>query len=308
MSSRLPTLRALQAFDAIGRFGSVAAAARDLGISPGAISQHIHRLEEEVGVLLFERKGRNLVLTSWGRIYLEKVSIGFDRLRSADEVLQRARLKSGIVLSAPPSLTIRWLRPLVREWQQASPGMSVRLIGEDEEPDLDEDQVDFRISYGTARRRYAHFADMFHDWVVPVCSPAFLARHPVAAPADVLSGPLIGIEWDNPYQSPPSWPEWASQFGIARVPEPCELSFSLSSAAIDAAVSDGGFVLGQASMIAEDLVKDRLVIACDCWLRFAEPYAIAWNPASLDRPFGREFRAFILQAGQRLERRWRQQR
>ena len=55
-------------------------------------------------------------------------------------------------------------------------------------------------------------------------------------------------------------------------------------------------------MIAEDLSRGRLVVASDCWLRLAEPYAVAWNPASLDRPMGREFRTFILQSGQRLEK------
>lgn len=302
MSARLPALRALQAFEAIGRFGSVAAAGRDLGVSPGAISQHIHRLEQDVGVSLFERKGRSLVLTSWGQLYLEKVSAGFDRLRSAHEVLQRARLKAGIVVSAPPSLTIRWLRPLMRDWQKHSSGMSVRLIGEDDEPVFEEEQVDFRISYGTARHRYAHFTDLFHDWVVPSCSSSFLDRHPVHSPADVLKGPLIGIEWENPYQSPPSWSEWASQFGVASPERPCELSFSLSSAAIDAATNDGGFVLGQASMIADELAKGKLVVACDCSLKLSEPYALAWNPASLDRPFGREFRNFIIQAGHNQRR------
>ncbi|WP_378941098.1 LysR family transcriptional regulator [Mesorhizobium sp. ANAO-SY3R2] len=302
MSTRLPALRALQAFEAIGRFGSVAAAARDLGVSPGAISQHIHRLEEDVGVSLFERKGRSLVLTSWGRLYLEKVSAGFDRLRSAHDVLQRARLKSGIVVSAPPSLTIRWLRPLMLDWQRHSPGMSVRLIGEDDEPVFEEEQVDFRISYGTARHRYTHFTDLFHDWVVPACSPSFLALHPVRTPADVLKGPLIGIEWENPYQSPPSWSEWASQFGLAPPQQDCELSFSLSSAAIDAAIHEGGFVLGQASMIADELAKGKLVVPFDRSLALSEPYALAWNPASLDRPFGREFRSFIIQAGHRLAR------
>lgn len=305
MSARLPALRALralQAFEAVGRFGSVAAAARDLGVSPGAISQHIHRLEADVGVALFERKGRSLVLTSWGKIYLEKVSAGFDRLRSAHEVLQRARLKAGIVLSAPPSLTIRWLRPLMIDWTRISSGMSVRLIGEDDEPVLEDEHVDFRISYGTARHRYAHFTDLFHDWVVPACSPSFLAGHPVAGAADVIAGPLIGIEWENPYQSPPSWAEWASQFGVARPEYPSELSFSLSSAAIDAAINEGGFVLGQASMIADEVAKGRLVVACDCWLKLAEPYALAWNPASLDRPFVREFRSFVIQAGQRQRR------
>ncbi|MGJ7036896.1 LysR family glycine cleavage system transcriptional activator [Shinella sp. BE166] len=300
MSVRLPTLRALQAFEAIGRFGSVAAAARDLGISSGAVSQHIGRLEEEVGVALFERKGRSLVLTSWGQIYLERIRVGFDHLRAASTVLQRARLKSGIVVSAPPSLTIRWLGPLLAEWQTISPGLSVRLIGEDDEPVFEEEQVDFRISYGSARHRYAHFSELFVDKVAPLCSPAFLKKHPVTTPADIFKGPLIGIEWENPYQSPPTWSDWAAQAGLARREPQCDLSFSLSSAAIDAAVNDAGFVLGQTSMIANDLAQGKLVVACNCWIALSEPYALAWNRAALDRPFGREFRDFIIRSGRRL--------
>jgi len=302
MSARLPTLRALQAFEAVGRFGNVAAAARDLGVSPGAISQHVSNLEDDVGVTLFERKGRSLALTTWGQIYLDRIRIGFDHLRAAHEVLQRARLKSGIVVSAPPSLTIRWLRPLLAEWQQLSPGTSVRLVGEDDEPVLEDEQVDFRISYGTARHKYAHYSELFFDRVVPVCSPRFLETHPVNNRADVLKGPLIGIEWDNPYQSPPSWLDWAIQFDLPRPEQQSELSFSLSSAAIDAAVYDAGFVLGQASMIGDELAKGRLVLACDCWLNLAEPYALAWNRATLDRPAGREFRDFLVKAGRRLRR------
>jgi LysR family glycine cleavage system transcriptional activator len=138
--------------------------------------------------------------------------------------------------------------------------------------------------------------------VVPACSPAFLAAHPVQTPADVVKGPLIDIEWENPHQSPPSWSDWAVHFGAEPPDQPCELSFSLSSAAIDAAIVEGGFVLGQASLIAPALANGELAIACPRWLKFSEPYALAWNPASLDRPFGREFRSFIIQAGQKLRR------
>jgi LysR family glycine cleavage system transcriptional activator len=116
----------------------------------------------------------------------------------------------------------------------------------------------------------------------------------------VLDGPLIGIEWANPHQSPPSWLNWASHFGLAPPERPCELSFSLSNAAIDAAANDGGFVLGQTSMVADDLAKGKLVIASDHWMRFSEPYALAWNPASLDRPSGTEFRNFLIRAGSKL--------
>jgi LysR family glycine cleavage system transcriptional activator len=304
----LPPLRALQAFEAVGRLGSAAAAGRHLGVSAGAVSQQITRLEQDVGVALFERRGRSLILTSWGRLYLEKIRDGFDRLRSAQEVLQRARLQSGIVLSAPPSVMMRWLRPLMLEWQRLYPGVKIRLIGEDEEPVLEGEQIDFRISYGTARYRYAHFTDLFQDWVVPVCSPAFLVAHPVKSPADVAKGPLIGIEWQNPHQSPPSWEEWANHFDVEPPEHPGELSFSLSSAAIDAAIVEGGFVLGQISMVTPALEKGELVIACPSWMRLAEPYALAWNPASLDRPFGKEFRSFLIQAGQRLKSVERKQR
>lgn len=300
MTDRLPTLRALQAFEAVGRFGNVAAAARDLGVSSGAVSQHINRLEEEVGVALFERKGRNLVLTFWGQIYLERIRVGFDHLRAANTVLQRARLKSGVVVSAPPSLAIRWLRPLLTEWQTSSPGLSVRLIGEDDEPVFEEEQVDFRISYGSARHRYTHYSELFVDKVAPLCSPSFLEMHRVDTPADVLKGPLIGIEWENPYQSPPTWSDWAVQAGLPRHEPRCDLSFSLSSAAIDAAVSGAGFVLGQTSMVANDLAEGRLVVACNCWTALSEPYALAWNRAVLDRPFGREFRDFLVRSARRV--------
>ncbi|WP_198421174.1 LysR family transcriptional regulator [Mesorhizobium carmichaelinearum] len=81
MTNRLPALRALQAFEAVGRLGSVTAAALELDVSPGAISQHIRALELDVKVSLFERQGRKLVITSWGEIYLERIRAGFDHLR-----------------------------------------------------------------------------------------------------------------------------------------------------------------------------------------------------------------------------------
>jgi LysR family glycine cleavage system transcriptional activator len=301
VANDLPNLRSLQAFEAVGRRGSISAAAVDLGVSPGAISQHIGSLELEVGVSLFERKGRSLALTSWGDIYFQRVRAGFDHLRTAQESLQRARLKSGIVLSAPPSIAVRWLRQHLTEWLRLCPGVNVRLVGEDDEPAFGEREVDFRISFGTARHRYAHYVDLFHDWVAPVCSPGFLADHPVSGPEDVLRGSLIGIEWQSPQQASPSWSNWASHFGVKAPERPCELSFSLSTVGIDAALNGDGFVLAQYSMVADELAQGRLVAACGDRVRLPEPYALAWDPASLDRPHVKEFRDFMVKAGRSLK-------
>jgi LysR family glycine cleavage system transcriptional activator len=291
-------MRALQAFEAVARCGGVSLAAEELGVSPGAISQQIHNIEKVMNVRLFERSGRSLQLTSWGRMYYERVRAAFDQLRSAQDALHLARLKSGIVLSALPSLAIRWLRPLLLEWRANHTGAGIRLIGTDEEADLENDQIDFRISYGIDVRQYPHFTNLFVDKVVPVCSPAFLAQHPIRSASDILEAPLIDIQWDLRHQPPPSWADWARSVGLPP-PTAGDLAFSLSSAGIDAAVHNGGFVLGQIGMISDDIAHGRLVVPIDLRLSMPEPYFLAWNRAALDRPFSEEFRKFLLAAAKR---------
>jgi LysR family glycine cleavage system transcriptional activator len=292
-------MRAVQVFEAVVRCGSVTAAAEELCVSPGAISQQIHNIEKALNVRLFERSGRSLALTSWGRIYYERVRFAFEQLRTAQETLSRARSKPGIVLSALPSLAIRWLRPLLLQWREAHPGASVRLVGTDEETGLRDEQIDFRISYGTDVRQYEHFAELFIDTVVPVCSADFLAKHPVQTAADILAGPLIDIEWDVRHRPAPSWDDWARSAGLPPPEAPADLAFSLSSAAIDAAAGGGGFALGQIAMIVEDVASGRLVIPIDRRLTMPASYFLAWDRAVLDRPFGEDFRAFIIAAARR---------
>ena len=299
MSLPLPPMRGAQVFEAVVRCGSVTAAAEELCVSPGAISQQIHNIEKALNVRLFERSGRSLVLTSWGRIYYERVRFAFDHLRSAQDALQRARLKPGIVLSALPSLAIRWLRPLLQQWRESHPGANVRLIGTDDEAVLHDEQIDFRISYGIDVRQYDHYVELFIDTVVPTCSADFLAAHPVKGPADILGAPLIDIEWDVRHRPAPSWDDWARSAGLSPPETAADLAFSLSSAGIDAAAHGGGFVLGQIAMIVDEVASGRLVIPIDRRLTMPAPYFLAWDRAVLDRPYGEEFRSFIIAAARR---------
>lgn len=299
MVALIPTMRAVQAFEAVARCGSVTAAAEELCVSPGAISQQIHNIEEALSVSLFERRGRSLSLTSWGRMYYERVRVAFDQLRLAQHTLQLARTKPGIVISALPSLAMRWLRPLIQDWRASHPNATIRLIGTDTEAALQNDHIDFRISYGADARKYDHFAELYVDAVVPVCAPAFLARNPVESTADILTGPLIDIEWDIRHATAPSWADWAASVGAPAPKAAGELTFSLSAAGIDAAIAGGGFALAQVSMIADEIADGRLVIPIDRRLSMPESYFLAWDRAALDRPFGPDFRAFLLAAARR---------
>lgn len=296
--TRLPPLRALQAFDAAVRCGGITAAAQELNVTAGAVSQQIHNLETALGTRLFERHGRALRLTKWGRFYHDRIQAAFDQLRTAQDDLQHARSKSGMVVSALPSLAMGWLRPLLFDWRKDHAGAGIYLISTDEETDLAAGQVDFRISYGDNDRHYGHYTTLFTDCVVPACAPDFLKLHPVASARDLLAGPLINIEWNIPHLPPPSWGDWARHVG-APSPEGRDLAFSLSSAGIDAAVNGGGFVLGQLAMIADDLAHGRLVIPIDVRLSMPASYFLAWDPAALDRPLGPEFQAFVIAAARR---------
>ncbi|MFT4045984.1 MAG: LysR family transcriptional regulator [Solimonas sp.] len=295
---RLPPVRAIQAFEAIVRCGSVASAAEELGVSSGAVSQQLRKIEREVGVRLLKRDGRSLTLTSWGRIYYEQVRIAFDELRRAQHRLQIARVKQGIVLSAPSSLAIWLQRPLL-DWGKANPSVSLCLIGAENEPALQDDGIDFRICYGADARRYDRFSELFRDTVVPACAPDFLRTHPIKNEAEILACPLIDVTWDNRHRPPPSWTDWAWSGGLPPPKNGSRLAFSLSGAAIEAAVGGGGFVLGQASIVAEHVRQGRLVVPFDRRLGLPEPYFLAWQRDALDRRPCAEFRNTLIAAGHR---------
>lgn len=295
---KLPPLRAIQTFEAFGRHGSVAATADELGVTSGAVSQQIRRAEEVLGLRLLERHGKNISLTPWGSIYHAKVTQAFDQLREAQDELLSIRADSSLVVSCLPSLASKWVGPQLFDWQAIS-GAHVRLLGTGAEPRQGEEPVDFRISYGDRVRSFEHYTELFTDWVVPACSPAFLAANPVEDPADILSRSLLGIEWESSYQQPPSWADWAAKIGKPPPGAPRDLKFSISSAAIDAAINRRGFVLAQLSMIRDDLVAGRLVVPFDVRVKLSHTYFLAWQRSALEKPLGAELRAWIVKISRR---------
>lgn len=294
-------LRAMQAFEAFGRLGSVTAAAQELGVSLGAISQQLRKAEEAVGVRLVERAGRHITLTPRGTRYLEDLNAGFDRLREAQSRVGRLNSDTVLTLSCLPSLASKWVAARLFDWQMHHPAATIRLIGEDIEPRLGAEQADFRLSYGRMSRHYLHAAQLFTDWVVPACSPAFLKQNPVSCPADILQLPLLEIEWDRDQGDSPGWAEWAAGLGLAPRNLGGQMSYSLSSAAIDAAINGRGFVLAQLSMAADDIAAGRLVLPVDAKMKLKEPYFLAWDLGALGKPLGAELHSWLTILGRQQE-------
>ncbi len=290
---KLPSMRAIQAFESFGRLGSATAAAAELGVTVGAISQQLRKAEAEVGLRLVERKGKAIALTTRGRQYHDDVKTAFDTLRAAQTKIERLQSEATLTISCLPSLASKWLGAQLFDWQSAHPTATVRLIGDDAEPRFGADEVDFRLSYGDLITRFDHRTELFTDWVVPACSPEFYTRLALRRPADILGAPLLGIEWAREQGAAPGWSDWAAHIGMSRRKAVGEVAFSMSSAAIDAAVNGRGFVLAQLSMAGDDISAGRLVVPFDIRLKLSQPYSLAWDPAALEKPFGAELRSWV---------------
>lgn len=292
--TQIPPLKALQCFDALGRTGSVAAAAADLGVTAGAVSQQIRKLETILSVDLVEPAGRGIALTALGRIYHAEVRGGFAALEQAGIVLDRARDADAIRLSCLTSVLLKWIGRRIFDWQGQHPAARINLSGSDIEPDLGRGEADFRIYYG-GRLHPPHHAELFTDQVVPACSPLILHGRQLQEPAEVFGYPLLQIAWDPRFVAGPGWEDWGRLIGVP-APDPI-LGYSLSSSAIDAAVAGRGFVLAQVSMIGEELESGRLIVPFDIRMPTPEPYYMAWTEAALAKPHGRALHRWLLATG-----------
>jgi len=291
--SRVVPLKGLQAFEAVGRCGSVSAAALELKVSPGAISQQIRKIESFLGVTLLERNGRTVELTQWGRLYHQEISKGFEQFAVAEQVLERARNENALVLSALSSVVNKWIGRRIFDWQALHPNAHIRIVGRDKEPHMGFDDIDFRISYGSDVLQHEHYMELFRDWVVPACSPALIKGKTPSA-AQLLQYPLLHVEWERHFTPYPSWLEFAAKTGAALEETAAGLSFTLSSSAIDAAVNKRGVALAQMSMIADELEAQTLIIPVDIRIPLRESYFLAWDRAALEKPHGRQFRDWLV--------------
>jgi LysR family glycine cleavage system transcriptional activator len=283
--SAVPPLRAVQVFEAVGRCGSITAAADELGVSPGAVTQQIHLLESFLKTRLIQRSGRGIELTRWGAIYLPYATAAMEQLRRGGREVGRARRSNHLTVSALPSLTNRWLSPLLFAFRSSQPKASLHVDSAETEPQLDENEVDFRISY-----------------VFPVGSPSLLAsRPPIKRPSDMLRFPLLWTDWGPDEDSPPTWHDWFADVGAAGAEIPCDMTYWLSSAMIDAAAEGLGLALAQHSMVATALAAGTLVRLSERSLPMPQPYFLGWNGTALDRPHGAAFHAWLITEARRFD-------
>lgn len=256
MTARLPSLNGLRAFEAAARHLSFTLAASELNVTQTAISHQIRRLEEELGIRLFIRQNRALTLTPEARDYLPGVRAAFNDLRLATDRLLRRDDDKVLTVSTIASLAAKWLLPRLTDFQEAHPGIDVRITTSTSLVDFQRDNVDAAIRYGRGQ-----WAGLRADWLMadelfPVCSPSLLrGDEPLRTPGDLKDYVLLHTN------SGDDWRLWLTAAGlptdISRQPG---LTFDMTFVTIQAAIDGMGVAMGRTSYVRDDIAKGRLVV------------------------------------------------
>jgi LysR family transcriptional regulator, glycine cleavage system transcriptional activator len=257
---KLAHLTALRAFEAVARHMSFARAARELSVTPGAISQQIRTLEDYYEVKLFRRHNRRISLTDEAQAVMPDLRAAFDRLSTVAARLQEQSAGGLITVSAPPTLAAKWLVQRLGGFAKAHPKIQVSLESTDRLVDLLREDVDLTLRYGRGKWPGLRAEWLVDEWISPACSPDYLRKAQIHAPSDLAGANLIH---DRTMLSDPLFPSWKSWFTAAKVDaggEQGALHFSSSITAIQAAVDGQGVVLGRSVAIDEELRSGRLVL------------------------------------------------
>ncbi len=286
MARRLPQLESIRAFEVIARLGSFKRASEELNVTASALSHRIADLEADLGVLLFTRHVRRVVLTLEG----ERLAAGVRRalLEIQSTIASVARNeRTRLRVTAIPSHAVRWLAPRLAGFRKKHPETEIDITADLALADLAQRTVDIALRFGGGHYPTVEAEWLMADTIFPVASPDYLAANgPVRDPYDVLR--MFRI-LDTTAENDESGANWRHWFAMNKLPlDTIGDGMNLNGAllALEAAASGLGVAIARRSLVENELRTGRLVrlLATEVptnWNHYVliHPSISAWEPA-----------------------------
>ena len=271
------SLKALKAFESATRNGSFAQAAKELSITPAAVSQLIRNLENTIGRKLFHRINRRIVVTEAGLEIQPHVSKAFEELTQVAQKLVGNNPHKRLVISVPNSVAIGWLSQRIHRFCELYGKLDFSLRGENDPVSFENSSIDIRMTYGNFFYPQFKSIEILNDVVFPACSPGYLNEFgPFNNNEQLKSASLIHTDWGSSSATFPTWKNWFEQngrfensLGSLDIPG---ITANSSRAAIDLAVGGLGIVLCQGMLSAEHIRQEKLVRISNQQINLAYPY------------------------------------
>ncbi|WP_144391691.1 transcriptional regulator GcvA [Pleionea sediminis] len=290
MARRLPPLNSLRAFEAAARHLSFTRAADELFVTQAAVSHQIKGLEEFLGVQLFIRKNRKLLLTDQGQEYWPKIRDIFEKLAAATEQLKAQGAAGALNISVVPTFAIVWLVPRLSRFNSLYPDIEVRLKATDREVDFFQDDIDIAIYYEKGDYPGMYTETLLNEFLTPMCSPALLTgEKPLSEPDDLRHHMLLHDGTTD------EWRKWLKLAGVKGIDLRKGPVFSHSSMVMQAAIHGQGIALGHNVLAQPEIEAGRLVCPYDIVLPSDFKYDLVCPEEWAERPKIKAFCDWIIE-------------
>jgi len=258
MAGKLPPLNALRVFEASARQLSFTRAAEELFVTQAAVSHQIKALEEFIGIKLFVRKNRALLLTEEGQSYYLDIKDIFNNIQEATEKLFARGEKGAITVCLQPSFAIQWLVPRLNMFNNLHPDIDVRIKAVDNPDGLLTEDVDIAIYYGRGNWPDVYADKLHQEYLIPVCSPRIFSQgKPLKTIDDLVNHTLLHDT------SRKDWKRWFNKVGVKGANVNHGPIFSHSAMVVQAAVHGQGVALAHSAFAKPDMDSGRLVCPFD---------------------------------------------
>lgn len=294
MVMRLPPLNSLRAFEAAARLMSFQKAARELNVTPSALSYQIRQLEEFLQIQLFVRMNRAIALTEAGQRIAPGIADAFERLQETMGRLRTGGPTNVLTISTGPAFVAKWLSPRLHKFTERCPDIDLRISANLKLVDFHTDEVDIAIRFGAGNYPGLHAEPLREDRVLPLISPRLLENFDgKLEPGDLKRLTLIHDDTASFMPTIVTWSEWLRRARITDIDSTRGLRFSHADHALDAAIDGVGIVLGRLALAMGDIASGRLVAPFDLMLRSQFAFYFCCLPEMLEEPKVRVFLSFL---------------
>lgn len=270
-STQPSPLRALQAFDAVARSGSVVGASDAMAVTPSAVSHLLRQLERRLGARLFTRKGRGLVLTPEGSRLAGAVAPALAAIHDALNGFIRRGTELRISLLS--SFAVHWLIPRLSRFQGLHPDIELFLSTSTRVIDLEMETFDCAIRLGRGDWPNVMADRLYREELIVACSPKLLSSSRLRSPKDLLRATLLQAR-----ARPQDWDRWFRAAGIDNFKPGKGPVFETRALAIQGAIAQMGFLIIDPRFIEAELAAGQLVVPHPLRVALEEAYWLVWRP------------------------------
>jgi LysR family glycine cleavage system transcriptional activator len=272
---RLPPLNVISGFEAAARNLSFTKAADELFITQSAVSKQVKTLEEHLGVALFERRTRELVLTAAGQQLYRTATELLNRLQEETDKLKSGGKVQQVSVTASPGFTSLWLIPRLKRFRLKHPDIDVRIAATVDILQLERKRLDVAIRYCRSEAAPKGAVRLFDYAAFPVCSPS-LARDrskPLVKPQDLRAHVLLHETYVTAQKAYVDWDAWFAAADLQDLQPAGALYFNHYDQMIQAAIQGQGVALASA-------LSCRSCCTADRWSHCSRPRSVTHGHAS----------------------------